>query len=175
MGPQLSLFPLNTRLCLAAEFEPHDVWIMPSYHRPKPLGALRNRCTLYSSNYQVINTSSVLLFSQIAYGFSFCEFPCSDVLQFCRDVDLTEKLDYSSAVALLGFSLILAVLRVFSVTDEAARVMVSAPLVAFVTTHILYLNCYQLDYGMPTSQLLDIGYCMLVINCALYNLLLIEK
>ncbi|KAM3320070.1 hypothetical protein P3S67_007270 [Capsicum chacoense] len=63
------------------------------------------------------------------------------------DVDLTEKLDYSSAVALLGFSLILAVLRVFNVRDEAARVMVSAPLVAFVTTHILYLNCYQLDYG----------------------------
>ena len=63
---------------------------------------------------------------------------------------MTEKLDYSSAVALLGFSLILAVLRVFSVTAEAARVMVSAPLVAFVTTHILYLNCYQLDYGMST-------------------------
>ncbi|KAK4350806.1 hypothetical protein RND71_030119 [Anisodus tanguticus] len=64
-----------------------------------------------------------------------------------RDVDWTEKLDYSSAVALLGFSLILAVLRVFNVRDEASRVMVSAPIVAFVTTHILYLNCYQLDYG----------------------------
>ncbi|KAF3663064.1 hypothetical protein T459_09277 [Capsicum annuum] len=63
-----------------------------------------------------------------------------------KDVDLTEKLDYLSGVALLGFSLILAVLRVFNVRDEAARVMVSAPLVAFVTTHILYLNCYQLDY-----------------------------
>lgn len=67
---------------------------------------------------------------------------------------MTEKLDYSSAVALLGFSLILAILRVFNVTDEAARVMVSAPLVAFVTTHILYLNCYQLDYGMCTFTII---------------------
>lgn len=65
----------------------------------------------------------------------------------CRDVELTEKLDISSAVALLGFSLILALLRAFNVRDEAARVMVSAPLIAFVTTHILYLNFYKLDYG----------------------------
>ncbi|KAE9462532.1 hypothetical protein C3L33_05565, partial [Rhododendron williamsianum] len=65
----------------------------------------------------------------------------------CRDVDVTEKLDYSSAVALLGYSLILAIIRSFSVTKEAAQVMVSAPLIAFVTTHILYLNNYQLDYG----------------------------
>ncbi|KAL6998960.1 hypothetical protein U1Q18_000127 [Sarracenia purpurea var. burkii] len=64
-----------------------------------------------------------------------------------RDVDLTERLDYSSAVALLGYSLILAILRSFSVRAEAARVMVAAPLLAFVTTHILYLNNYTLDYG----------------------------
>ncbi|KAH0704409.1 hypothetical protein KY290_017928 [Solanum tuberosum] len=80
-----------------------------------------------------------------------------------RDVDLTEKLDYSSAVALLGFSLILAVLRVFSVTDEAARVMVSAPLVAFVTTHILYLNCYQLDYGLNMKVCLGMGILQLIL------------
>ncbi|KAM7499597.1 hypothetical protein LguiA_024011 [Lonicera macranthoides] len=65
-----------------------------------------------------------------------------------RDVDLTEKLDYSSAVALLGYSLILAILRVFSMRKEAARVMVAAPLIAFVTTHVLYLNFYQFDYGL---------------------------
>ncbi|KAG8638216.1 post-GPI attachment to proteins factor 3 [Manihot esculenta] len=64
-----------------------------------------------------------------------------------RDVDLTEKLDYSSAVALLGYSLILAILRSFNVKDEAARVMVAAPLLAFVTTHILFINFYKLDYG----------------------------
>ncbi|GAV64115.1 Per1 domain-containing protein, partial [Cephalotus follicularis] len=64
-----------------------------------------------------------------------------------RDMDWTEKLDYSSAVALLGFSLIVAILRSFSVRDEATRVMASAPLLAFVATHILFLNIYKLDYG----------------------------
>ncbi|KAL8141504.1 hypothetical protein V2J09_014536 [Rumex salicifolius] len=65
-----------------------------------------------------------------------------------RDVELTEKFAYSSAVALLGFSLVLAILRTFSIRDEAARVMVIAPLIAFVTTHIMYLNFYKLDYGL---------------------------
>ena len=31
-----------------------------------------------------------------------------------RDVELTEKLDYSSVVALLGFSLILAIFQAFN-------------------------------------------------------------
>lgn len=66
---------------------------------------------------------------------------------YCRDMDFTEKLDYSSAVALLGFSLIVSVLRSFSVKNEATRVLVAAPLLAFTTTHILYLNNYQMDYG----------------------------
>lgn len=56
-------------------------------------------------------------------------------------------LDYSSAVALLGFSLILSILRSFSVKNEATRVLASAPLLAFTITHILYLNNYQMDYG----------------------------
>lgn len=86
---------------------------------------------------------------------------------FIRDVDLTEKLDYSSAVALLGFSLILAILRTFNVRDEAARVMVAAPLIAFVTTHILYLNLYKLDYGAFT--LLRTRVCVLSVN-VLYGL-----
>jgi hypothetical protein len=73
---------------------------------------------------------------------------------FHRDVDLTEKLDYSSAVALLGYSLILALLRTFNVKDEATRVMFSAPILAFVTTHILYLNFYDLDYGKNGFHLL---------------------
>ncbi|AES76445.2 post-GPI attachment-like factor-protein [Medicago truncatula] len=64
-----------------------------------------------------------------------------------RDVDVTEKLDYSSAVILLGYSLILAILRSFNIRDEATRVMVSAPLIAFVITHVMYLNFYKLDYG----------------------------
>ncbi|KAL3503732.1 hypothetical protein ACH5RR_038181 [Cinchona calisaya] len=64
-----------------------------------------------------------------------------------RDVILTERLDYSSAVALIGYSLILAILRSFNVRDEASRVMVAAPFLAFITTHVLYLNNYKMDYG----------------------------
>lgn len=68
-----------------------------------------------------------------------------------RDVDLTERLDYSSAVAVLGFSFIVSILRTFDVRVEATRVMVSAPILAFVTTHILYINFYKLDYGTPQT------------------------
>uniref|UniRef100_A0A0D3CH84 Post-GPI attachment to proteins factor 3 n=1 Tax=Brassica oleracea var. oleracea TaxID=109376 RepID=A0A0D3CH84_BRAOL len=56
-------------------------------------------------------------------------------------------LDYSSAIAVLGFSLIVSILRTFDVRVEAARVMVSAPLLALVTIHVLYINFYKLDYG----------------------------
>ncbi|KAK6926299.1 Per1-like [Dillenia turbinata] len=62
-------------------------------------------------------------------------------------MDLTEQLDYSSAVALLGYTLIAAILRAFNVRSETGRVMISAPFIAFVTTHILYLNVFKLDYG----------------------------
>ena len=65
-----------------------------------------------------------------------------------RDTTFTEKLDYSSAIALLGVALIVAVIRSFNLRIEAARVMVAAPVIAFVATHILYLNFYEFDYGM---------------------------
>ena len=68
-------------------------------------------------------------------------------LIYCRNSDVTEKLNQSSAVALLGYSLILAILRTFNVKGEAQRVTAAAPLLAFVTTHILYLNFYKFDHG----------------------------
>ncbi|KAF8412737.1 hypothetical protein HHK36_000706 [Tetracentron sinense] len=80
-----------------------------------------------------------------------------------RDVDLTEKLDYSSAVALLGYSFILAILRSFNVRDEAAKVMVAAPLIGFITTHILYLNCYKLDYGWNMKVCVFMGVAQLLL------------
>ncbi|KAH0864994.1 hypothetical protein HID58_082205 [Brassica napus] len=64
-----------------------------------------------------------------------------------RDIDITKRLDFSSAIAVLGFSFIVSILRTFDVRVEAARVMVSAPVLALVTTHILYINFYKLDYG----------------------------
>uniref|UniRef100_A0A0D3EA91 Post-GPI attachment to proteins factor 3 n=1 Tax=Brassica oleracea var. oleracea TaxID=109376 RepID=A0A0D3EA91_BRAOL len=45
-------------------------------------------------------------------------------LWFLRDVDITKMLDYSSAIAVLGFSLIVSILRTFDVRVEAARVMI---------------------------------------------------
>ncbi|MQM05166.1 hypothetical protein Taro_037972 [Colocasia esculenta] len=80
-----------------------------------------------------------------------------------RDIDLTEKLDYSAAAALLGYSLILSILRTFDVKDEASRVMVAAPLLAFITTHILYLNFYQLDYGLNMKVCVAMGVTQLLL------------
>nr|KAJ0214482.1 hypothetical protein LSAT_V11C400189090 [Lactuca sativa] len=80
-----------------------------------------------------------------------------------RDVELTEKLDYFSAIALLGYSLIISILRSFNVRLEAARVMVSAPLLAFITTHILYLNNYKLDYGWNMKVCVTMGVAQLLI------------
>ncbi|KAL0661747.1 hypothetical protein Bca4012_098584 [Brassica carinata] len=54
-----------------------------------------------------------------------------------RDVDITKTLDYLTAIAILGFSLIVSILRTFDVRVEAARVMVSPPVLAFVTSHII--------------------------------------
>ncbi|RVW93438.1 Post-GPI attachment to proteins factor 3 [Vitis vinifera] len=68
-----------------------------------------------------------------------------------RDVDLTEKLDYSSAVALLGFSLILAILRSFNVRVEAARVMC-------VLSWVL-LNFSFGRYGLVSLVILLAGSC----------------
>lgn len=80
-----------------------------------------------------------------------------------RDVELTERLDYSSAVALLGFSLILAIARAFDMRDEAGRVMVAAPVIAFVITHILYLNFFNLDPGLNMKVCLAMGLAQYLI------------
>ncbi|XP_048228828.1 post-GPI attachment to proteins factor 3 isoform X3 [Ricinus communis] len=80
-----------------------------------------------------------------------------------RDVDLTERLDYSSAVALLGYSLILAILRTLNIRIEAKRVMVSAPLIAFVITHISFLNFYKMDYGWNMKVCVVMGVAQLLI------------
>ena len=79
-----------------------------------------------------------------------------------RDIDMTEKLDYSSAVAVLGYSLIVTLLRIFNVKEGPARVMVAAPILAFVTTHILYLNFYELDYGWNMKVCVAMGVIQIV-------------
>ncbi|GFP87543.1 post-GPI attachment to proteins factor 3 [Phtheirospermum japonicum] len=80
-----------------------------------------------------------------------------------RDIGLTEKLDYSSAVALLGYSLIVAIIRCFGLRLDAAKVMVSAPLIAFTTTHILFLHNYEMDYGWNMKVSVAMGIAQLLI------------
>ncbi|CAJ1958100.1 unnamed protein product [Sphenostylis stenocarpa] len=76
--------------------------------------------------------------------------------------ELIERLDYFSAVALLGYSLVLAILRSFNVKDEATRVMIPAPLISFVATHIMYLNFYKLDYEWNSKVCLIMSVAQLV-------------
>ncbi|GLT84123.1 hypothetical protein SLE2022_023720 [Rubroshorea leprosula] len=97
------------------------------------------------------------------YGILAMNYWFWSVVFHSRDVELIEKLDYSSAVALVGFGLILSIIRAFNVRNEAARVMVSAPLIAFVTTHILYLNFYELDYGLNMKVCMGMGLAQLLI------------
>ncbi|KAL0828191.1 hypothetical protein Bca101_051869 [Brassica carinata] len=80
---------------------------------------------------------------------------------YYKDVDITKRLDYSSAIAVLGFSLIVSILRTFDVWVEAARVMVSAPLLALVTIHVLYINFYKLDYGWNMIVCVAMGVAQL--------------
>ncbi|XP_044468230.1 post-GPI attachment to proteins factor 3-like [Mangifera indica] len=97
------------------------------------------------------------------YGILAMNFWFWNAVFHSRDVELTEKLGYSSAVALVGFTFILAILRAFDVRDEASRVMVAAPLIAFVTTHILYLNFFNLDYGLNKKVCVTMGIAQLLI------------
>ncbi|CAN6914988.1 unnamed protein product [Brassica oleracea] len=87
---------------------------------------------------------------------------CQDLLLLLSlDVDITKRLDYSSAISVLGFSLIVSILRTFDVRVEAARVMVSAPVLALVTTHLLYINFYKLDYGWNMIVCVAMGVAQL--------------
>ncbi|XVF54059.1 hypothetical protein PTKIN_Ptkin05aG0150800 [Pterospermum kingtungense] len=81
--------------------------------------------------------------------------PCNEllVLECCFPHSRSQIIHLLLQPALIGFSLILAILRAFDVRDEASRVMVAAPLVAFLSTHILYPNFYKLDY----AQLVILG------------------
>ncbi|KAJ0457098.1 hypothetical protein HanIR_Chr15g0769981 [Helianthus annuus] len=97
------------------------------------------------------------------YGTLMMNFLCWSAVYHSRDVEMTERLHYSSAAAILGYSVIVAILRAFSLRSEAARVMVAAPVIAFVTTHILYLNCYQFDYGLNVKVCVAMAVVQLIV------------
>ncbi|KAH7428377.1 hypothetical protein KP509_10G089500 [Ceratopteris richardii] len=80
-----------------------------------------------------------------------------------RDSIPGEKLHHSSAVGLLGISLIVAIIRAFSLRIEATQVMVAAPIIAFVSTHILYLNFYDFDSGWNMKVCVILGVLQLAL------------
>ncbi|WZZ26434.1 hypothetical protein YC2023_009835 [Brassica napus] len=88
----------------------------------------------------VENTMETNMVAMMRRAHGHCQDPASvtfSVLSLAMDVDITKRLDYSSGIAVLGFSLIVYILRTFDVRVEATRVMVSAPVLALVTTHVL--------------------------------------
>ncbi|CAG7902258.1 unnamed protein product, partial [Brassica rapa] len=89
-----------------------------------------------------------VVFSVLSLAMHFHGWLSIFITLYYKDVDITKTLDYSSAIAILGFSLIVSILRTFDVRVEAARVMVSPPVLAFVTSHIMYINLYKLDYDI---------------------------
>ncbi|KAH6557909.1 hypothetical protein KP509_1Z086800 [Ceratopteris richardii] len=80
-----------------------------------------------------------------------------------RDTVVTERADYTSAVGLLGVSLIVSIIRTCSLRIEATQVMVAAPVIAFVSTHILYLNFYDFDYGWNMKVCVTLGILQLLL------------
>ncbi|KAG5607280.1 hypothetical protein H5410_028772 [Solanum commersonii] len=97
------------------------------------------------------------------YGFLSVNSCVWSVVFHSRGMEITEKLDCTSAVALLGFSLIISILRSFNIKNEPARVLASSPLFAFTITHILYLNNYQMDHGWNTKVCVTMGVAQLLI------------
>ncbi|CAN6856733.1 unnamed protein product [Brassica oleracea] len=97
-----------------------------------------------------------VIFSVLSLAMHFHGWLSFIITLYYKDVEITKRLDYSSEIAVLGFSLIVSILRTFDVPVEAARVMVSASVLAFVTTHVLYINFYKLDYASGLAMLLEI-------------------
>ncbi|CAN6920872.1 unnamed protein product [Brassica oleracea] len=121
------------------------------------------------------NTMETDMVAMMRRAHGHCQDPASDVtmnmlvsvheLLVLEDVDITKRLDYSSAIAVLGFSLIVSILKTFDVRVEAARVMVSAPVLALVTTHVLYINFYKFYYGWNMIVCVAMGVAQLFL-CA---------
>ncbi|KAI5079295.1 hypothetical protein GOP47_0004774 [Adiantum capillus-veneris] len=80
-----------------------------------------------------------------------------------RDIVLTERMDYLSAVSVIGYTLIVAILRTMNDKAEATRVMVVSPIIAFLATHMLYLTLMKFDYGLNMKICLIMGVLQLLI------------
>ncbi|CAI5971835.1 unnamed protein product [Closterium sp. NIES-64] len=80
-----------------------------------------------------------------------------------RDVWETQSGDYTSAIALIGISLLVCIIRISSLREEATRVMVAAPVIAFTTTHIFYMNFYTFDFDWNIVVCTSMGVTQLLL------------
>ncbi|CAH8280523.1 unnamed protein product [Arabidopsis lyrata] len=136
-------------LDLAMQFQGWVSYFILVYYK---LPLQPNRKTYYEYN-GLVHIYAIIVLNSLFWS-SICH---------SRDVELTVRLDYSSATVLAGFSLILAILRSFSIQDQSVKIMVTAPILAVVATHILYLNFYNLDEGLHWKVMFGIGGIELVV------------
>ncbi|CAA7391841.1 unnamed protein product [Spirodela intermedia] len=80
-----------------------------------------------------------------------------------REFAVTERLAYSAAVALVGYSLVLSIVRTFNLRNEESRVIVASPVLGFAITHIFYLNYAELDYGWNKTVCAAMGVAQLLL------------
>ena len=57
-------------------------------------------------------------------------------------------MDYLSAVVIIGYTLIVAIIRTLDLRFVAVQMMAAVPIALFVCGHVMYLNFYKFDYGM---------------------------
>ncbi|GBG62080.1 hypothetical protein CBR_g28556 [Chara braunii] len=65
-----------------------------------------------------------------------------------RSTTFTERLDYVSAIISVGYNFLIALIRTLNFKQEALRAMISAPVIGFTSTHVLYMLFYDFDYGL---------------------------
>ena len=56
-------------------------------------------------------------------------------------------MDYLSAAVIIGYTLIVAIIRTLELRFVAVQMMVAVPIAVFVCGHVMYLNFYKFDYG----------------------------
>jgi hypothetical protein len=70
-------------------------------------------------------------------------------------------MDYLSAVLIIGYTLIAAIIRTLELQFMAVRMMIAVPITVFVCGHVVYLNFYKFDYGECFEYLCVVYYLVL--------------
>ena len=89
----------------------------------------------------------------------------------CRDIYLTERLDYLSADVSILIGLYVSLVKVFRFNNLQSRVLCAVPLVAAAGMHFCYMLFLRFDYGFNVRLCIAVGVLQQVIWCTwvLYN------